>query len=101
TDVRHGAAIALRPIHAADAQDAAGLLLFTGADHLLLVGRDAWLVDRLAGLEPTGRLRSCGSGRADQLGGLGCYRGPPAFAASRCRRGCIFDLPVGSLESEF
>src|SRR4029077_17720092 len=83
--VSGGAAIDLRAIDAADAQDAAGLFLFPGADQFLLVGRHARLVSGLAQLEPSPSLRPAGSRGAHRLGGLGgCGRAP---APHRARSG--------------
>jgi hypothetical protein len=42
----------LRAVDAANAQDATGLLLFPGANHFFLIGRDPRLVNRLAWFEP-------------------------------------------------
>src|SRR5260370_40434136 len=100
TAVRPGADIGSGAVDAANAQDAAGLLLFPGANQLFLVGRDAGLFSPRAWLEPPGGLRSTGSGRAHRLGTLG--GGRPALGPPPSRRGCrpFFGLTIGSREGE-
>src|ERR1700730_16363921 len=100
TAVRPGAALTLSPVDAADAQDAAGLLLFPRADQLVLVGHDTRLADGLAPLKPGRWLGAGRSGRADRLGVVRHCRPPPAPGASRRRRTGSFGLTVGSRKPE-
>src|SRR5206468_3329226 len=80
---------------------AAGLLLFTGSDHLFLIGRDAGLVDGLARLEASERLwsaRACGAHRFRRCRGGWRQALPlPATGSSCCR---AFRLPVRTGEIE-
>src|SRR5438128_7140310 len=98
--MRLGAGIRLRAVDAANAQNAAGLLLFSRANHLFLVRRHTGLVGRLARLEPPGGLRPAGARRTHRLRGLGSSRAPTGSASSRARRGCVLTLTVGTREAE-
>src|SRR2546425_10461834 len=101
TAVRPGAAISLRAVDAANAQDAAGLFLLPGADEFLLVGLDARLTDRFTGLETTGGFRSPRPRRTHGLGTLSrCGRRAPATCAAGCRRARLFGFTFRSRKRE-
>src|SRR2546422_8510659 len=92
--------ILLGAVDAANAQNAAGLLLFARANHLFLIRRHTGLVGRLAGLEPPRCLRPTGSRRTHWLRGLGSSRAPTRSPASRRRRGRVLALTIGTREAE-
>src|SRR2546425_9674021 len=92
--------ILLGAVDAANAQNAAGLLLFARANHLFLIRRHTGLVGRLAGLEPPRGLRPTGSRRTHRLRGLGSSRAPTRSPASRRRRGRVLALTIGTREAE-
>src|SRR2546426_8235754 len=94
------AAILLGAVDAANAQNAAGLLLFARANHFFLIRRHTGLIGRLAALEPPRGLRPTGSRRTHRLRGLGSSRAPTRSPASRGRRGRVLALTIGTREAE-
>src|SRR2546428_1250028 len=92
--------ILLGAVDAANAQNAAGLLLLARANHFFLIRRHTGLVCRLAALEPPRGLRPTGSRRTHRLRGLGSSRAPTRSPASRRRRGRVLALTIGTREAE-
>src|SRR3989442_2360347 len=90
----------LGAVDAANAQNAAGLLLFPRANHLFLIRRHTGLAGRLARLETSRSLWPTGSRSTHRLRGLGSSRAPTRSTASRGRRGRVLALTIGTREAE-